>query len=65
MDKLLQLPLEEDEEKHLVEYLQTSQEPHSGELLVMYYLQRSRYIEAIRANSKLKHSIMVRIGNFT
>ena len=59
VDQLLQMPLSEEEERHLVEYLKTSRESNSSELLVMYYLQRSRFIEAIRLNNKLKHSIMV------
>ena len=56
VDALLQLPLSDEEEKHLVEYLKTTHESGAAELLVLYYLQRSRFIEAIRLNSRLKHS---------
>ena len=59
IDQLLQYPLQDEEEKLLVKHLSTSHEPNSSELLVMHYLQRSRFIEAIRLNEKLKHNIMV------
>ncbi|KAL4221649.1 Protein ELYS [Mactra antiquata] len=56
--RLLQLPLTNEEEKFLVDYLLDSSEPHSQELLVMHYLQRARFVEAIQLNEKLKHSIL-------
>ena len=60
MDDLLKLPFDDDEEAALVKYLKESTEPNSQELLVMHYLQRGRYVEAIRANQHLnQHSIMV------
>lgn len=59
VDKLLQLSLDGVEERHLVQYLKESTEPNSLELLVMYYLQRARYVEAIRLNEKLKARVMV------
>ena len=60
MDELLKLPFDEDEDSALVRYLQGSAEPNSQELLVMHYLNRGRYVEAIRANEHLKqHSLMV------
>ena len=60
MDELLKLPFDEEEETALVKYLQESTEPNARELLVMHYLQRGRYVEAIRANEHLKqHSLMV------
>ncbi|XP_067658686.1 protein ELYS-like [Haliotis asinina] len=58
IDQLLQLPLSDVEEHHLQNYLLESSEPHSAELLVMHYLQRARYIEAIRLNEKIKHRVM-------
>lgn len=64
MDQLLQLPLSPEEERHLVEYLETSQDAQSMELLTMHYLQQSCYIEAIRCNAKLRHSVMVGISTF-
>ncbi|XP_060555912.1 protein ELYS-like [Ruditapes philippinarum] len=58
LGRLLQLPLSNEEETILVDYLLASSEPHSQELLVMHYLQRARFVEAIQLNEKLKHSIM-------
>ncbi|XP_060062460.1 protein ELYS-like [Ylistrum balloti] len=57
MDQLLQLPLTEAEEHHLVRYLTESSEPHSQEVLVLHYLQRARYVEAIQLNEKLKQTV--------
>lgn len=59
VDQLLQLPLTDQEEKHLIEYLSTTTEAYGKELLVMYYLQRARYVEAIRLNEKLKQAALV------
>lgn len=59
VDRLLQLPLTNEEETTLVDYLLESSEPHSQELLVMHYLQRARFVEAIQLNEKLKHSVLV------
>ncbi|XP_053388685.1 protein ELYS-like, partial [Mercenaria mercenaria] len=56
--RLLQLPLTNEEETTLVDYLLDSSEPHSQELLVMHYLQRARFVEAIQLNEKLKHSVL-------
>ncbi|XP_052102837.1 protein ELYS-like isoform X2 [Mytilus californianus] len=58
MDQLLQLPLTENEERQLIRYLTDSKEPHSLELLVLHYLQRARYVEAIQLNEKLKHAVI-------
>ncbi|XP_052284768.1 protein ELYS-like isoform X2 [Dreissena polymorpha] len=58
VDRLLQLHLSEEEERHLVTFLQDSSEPHSQELLVTHYLQRAKFVEAIQLNEKLKHTIM-------
>ena len=59
IDRLLQLPLTTKEEQLLVSYLMESTEPYSQELLVMHYLQRARFTEAIQLNDKLKQSILV------
>ncbi|XP_071147698.1 protein ELYS-like isoform X2 [Mytilus edulis] len=58
MDQLLQLPLTQNEERQLIRYLTDSKEPHSLELLVLHYLQRARYVEAIQLNEKLKHAVI-------
>ncbi|XP_021372867.1 protein ELYS-like isoform X1 [Mizuhopecten yessoensis] len=57
MDQLLQLPLTDAEERQLVEYLTESSEPHSQEVLVLHYLQRARYVEAIQLNERLKQTV--------
>ncbi|XP_033102998.1 protein ELYS-like isoform X2 [Anneissia japonica] len=54
MDNLLQLHFNDEEEAMLVRYLETSTEPNSQELLVMHFLQRGRYVEAIQLNERLK-----------
>ena len=56
VDQLLQLPFSDSEEAQLLAYLSTNQDSVSQELLVMYYLQRSRFIEAIRLNKRLRQS---------
>lgn len=64
MDQLLKLPLTDLEEKWLENYLLTSMESHSEELLVMYYLQRARFVDAIRLNERLNTKAFVRIFPF-
>ena len=59
MNQLLKLPLTELEEKWLENYLLSSMESHSEELLVMYYLQRARFVDAIRLNERLKTKAFV------
>lgn len=58
MDQLLQLPFSEEEERHLVAFLKASTEPQVKELLVLYYLQRARFTEAIRLNTQLQESFV-------
>ncbi|XP_014661686.1 PREDICTED: protein ELYS-like [Priapulus caudatus] len=58
--QLLQLPLDSLEEQYLVTFLKKRMdEVASGELLVMYLLQRARYIEALQLNESLKRLTMV------
>ncbi|KAK3099666.1 hypothetical protein FSP39_007744 [Pinctada imbricata] len=59
MDQLLQLPLYEDEEEQLIGFLTESSEYHLLELLVLHYLQRGKYAEAIQLNDKLKPMSMI------
>ena len=35
-------------------YLRGSEEKHAQELLVLYYLQRARFVEAVRLNDMLR-----------
>ena len=62
MDQLLQLPMTADEERHLLQHMRSSTEPHSDEVLVLHYFQRSRIIEALHHNSRLKNSTLVCIS---
>ena len=61
IDRLLQLPLTTKEEQLLVSYLMDSSEPRSQEMLVMHYLQKARFTEAIQLNDKLKHAVLVSV----
>ncbi|KAI3846281.1 hypothetical protein MKW92_026214 [Papaver armeniacum] len=58
IDKMIELPWNSDEEKciHkcLLEYATEYPESSSGSLLVVYYLQRFRYIEAYQVDQKLQ-----------
>lgn len=64
VDRLLQLPLTPKEEQLLVSYLLESSEPCSQEMLVMHYLQKARFTEAIQLNDKLKHAVLVSFPYF-
>ncbi|XP_066297242.1 protein ELYS-like [Branchiostoma lanceolatum] len=59
VDKLLQLPFDDVEQKSLVKYLQDSPEPNSAELLLVFYLQRGRFVDAVRLNDLLKQDVMM------
>jgi len=61
LERLLQLPLSGEEEAALVEQLLSSVEPRAQELLVLHFLQRARFLDAITLNEKLKHTNMVRL----
>ncbi|KAI3997573.1 hypothetical protein MKX01_029404 [Papaver californicum] len=58
IDKMIELPWTCDEEKYihkcLLEYATDYPESTSGSLLVVYYLQRFRYIEAYQVDQKLQ-----------
>ncbi|KAG1684091.1 Protein ELYS [Nymphon striatum] len=60
--KLLQLPISTYEEEILLKYLAECSDPLSQELLVMYYLQKGRIIEAISLNEELKTNVHVPEG---
>ncbi|XP_071506406.1 protein ELYS-like [Diadema antillarum] len=59
MDQLLRLPFDDVEESLLERYLQETTEPNSKELLVMHYLQRTRFVDAIRLNQTLRQQAMM------
>lgn len=59
MDQLLQLPMSGREEETLVQFLTASSDQYCQEALILHYLQRACYVEAIRLNEKLKQTVMV------
>ena len=54
LDSVLQLSLTTQEEKEFVSFLQSSRRQDSQEVLLMYYLQRSRFQEAMQLNLSQK-----------
>lgn len=59
MDQLLQLPMTGGEEETMVQFLTGSTDQYCQEVLILHYLQRASYVEAIRLNEKLKQTVMV------
>nr|XP_054769221.1 protein ELYS-like [Lytechinus pictus] len=62
MDQLLRLPFDDIEESVLERYLLETTEPNSKELLVMHYLQRTRFVDAVRLNETLKQQALMHDG---
>ncbi|XP_013406167.1 protein ELYS isoform X4 [Lingula anatina] len=58
IDRLLQLPLTDGEERQLLQYLRDSKETRNMEILMLHFLQRARYVEAIRLNEKLGQTLL-------
>ncbi|KAM3960759.1 LOW QUALITY PROTEIN: AT hook containing transcription factor 1 homolog [Aphomia sociella] len=56
LSKILQVTLLPFEEKVFIKYLQDCDESQTSDLLIMYYLQHARYLEAEQYNNKLKQS---------
>ena len=54
LDSVLQLSLTSQEEREFVSFLQNSSRADSQEVLLMYYLQRSRFTEALQLNTSLQ-----------
>ena len=54
LDSVLQLSLTSQEEREFVSFLQSSSRADSQEVLLMYYLQRSRFTEALQLNTSLQ-----------
>ncbi|XP_062579828.1 protein ELYS-like isoform X2 [Saccostrea cucullata] len=59
VDQLLQLPMTGQEEETLVQFLTASNDQYCQEVLILHYLQRACYVEAIRLNEKLKQTVMI------
>eukprot|EP00118_Oscarella_pearsei_P011488 m.77590 g.77590 ORF g.77590 m.77590 type:complete len:1577 (+) comp36045_c0_seq6:82-4812(+) len=59
-NELLQLPYTAHEESCVVSRLQESAHPLAAEFLLMYYLSRCRYAEAVRLNGELNANAMAR-----
>ncbi|XP_047993086.1 protein ELYS [Leguminivora glycinivorella] len=56
LSKLLQVTLLPFEEEAFIKYLETCSDPHTSDILIMYYLQQARYLEAQQHNCKLRHT---------
>ncbi|KAL0822750.1 hypothetical protein ABMA28_004761 [Loxostege sticticalis] len=56
LSKILQVTLLPLEEEVFIKYLQSCNETQTSDILVMYYLQQARYLEAEQYNSKLRHN---------
>ena len=54
LDSVLQLSLTAEEEREFVSFLQSCSRADSQEVLLMYFLQRSRFTEALQLNSSLQ-----------
>ncbi|KAJ0178460.1 hypothetical protein K1T71_006283 [Dendrolimus kikuchii] len=56
LSKLLQVTLQPFEEEVFIRYLDNCNEPQTSDILIMYYLQHNRYLEAERYNNRLRHT---------
>ncbi|CAH2091399.1 unnamed protein product [Euphydryas editha] len=54
LSKVLQVTLLPFEEEVFIKYLKDCNEPQTSDILVMYYLQQARYLEAERYNEEIK-----------
>ena len=57
LDSVLQLSLSLQEEREFVRFLQQSKRADSQEVLLMYYLQRSRFTEALQLSEQLRSTV--------
>jgi hypothetical protein len=57
IDQVLHLPFTPSEEQHVISYLCKSGSSANQELLVVYFLQCGRFVEAVQQNAKLNHSV--------
>ncbi|XP_076032240.1 uncharacterized protein LOC143020018 isoform X2 [Oratosquilla oratoria] len=53
LQTVIQLPLNKLEEDSFIAYLQSSTKPSAIDLLIVYYLQRSRYVEVLELQNQL------------
>ncbi|XP_049874525.1 protein ELYS isoform X3 [Pectinophora gossypiella] len=56
LSKLLQVTLLPFEEEIFIRYLENCNESQTSDILIMYYLQQARYLEAEQYNKKIKHT---------
>ncbi|XP_063623220.1 protein ELYS [Cydia splendana] len=61
--KILQVTLLPFEEEAFIKYLEKCNEPHTSDILIMYYLQQARYLEAQQHNCKLRHAKRTNISS--
>ena len=53
LDSVLQLSLSQAEEREFVAFLESASKAHAREVLLMYYLQRARFSEAMQLNQQM------------
>merc|ERR1719357_398959 len=53
LDSVLQLSLSQAEEREFVSFLESASKAHAREVLLMYYLQRARFSEAMQLNQEM------------
>ncbi|XP_073947364.1 AT hook containing transcription factor 1 homolog isoform X2 [Choristoneura fumiferana] len=56
LSKILQVTLLPFEEEAFIKYLEKCNEHQTSDILIMYYLQQARYLEAQQHNNKMKQS---------
>ncbi|XP_063363599.1 uncharacterized protein LOC134652357 [Cydia amplana] len=63
LSKILQVTLMPFEEEAFIKYLEKCNDPHTSDILIMYYLQQARYLEAQQHNCKLRHTKRTNISS--
>ena len=58
LDSVLQLSLSQAEEREFVTFLENASKAHAREVLLMYYLQRARFSEAMQLNQQMAEAGM-------
>ena len=58
LDSVLQLSLSQAEEREFVSFLESASKAHAREVLLMYYLQRARFSEAMQLNQQMAEAGM-------
>ncbi|GBP53238.1 Protein ELYS [Eumeta japonica] len=61
LSKILQIVLLPFEEEVFIKYLESCNDRQTSDILVMYYLQQARYVEAQQYNNKLRQGHNIRL----